>query len=67
MESKQRIVVGAEIIRSFYSTNRLAGYPAEGRTVERASVDAKADNLAAELIHDNESPVALKYRRLSAK
>ncbi len=45
----------------------LAEHPTEGRTVDRASVYAKADNSSAELVHDDKHPVALKYQRLAAK
>ena len=67
METEQRIIVTAEEFWQIGPTDRLAKHPTEYWTIDSSCVYAKANDLARELVHDDENPVALEYERFTAK
>jgi hypothetical protein len=58
LEPIKRIVVGAKILRHrSTASNGVIEHPAERDTIDHSGMDAKADDPASVLIHDDQDPV----------
>lgn len=69
MKLEERIMIGAERPRNGAAgLGQDASEHAAGRgAVQRAGVDAKADNPARVLIHDDHNPVCLENQRFASE
>jgi len=58
MKPIERIMIRTEILRKGgYTSNRLLEHPTKRRTIDHSPMNAKADDAACELVHDNEYPI----------
>jgi len=54
MESRQGIIVGAEMLRQRFLLNRLSEHPTQCRPIDSSMMNAKSDDAVRELIHQNQ-------------
>ena len=67
MEPIQRIVVGAEILRRCWPSNRSMEHPAQGRPINDAALNTKTNNATRELIHHDENPMGSQRRGFTSE
>ena len=66
LESIQRIVVGAKVLRHrSTASNGLIEHPAERETIDHSGMDAEADDPASILIHVDQDPVSPQRGRFA--
>ena len=53
VEPIERIVIRAEILGQTVPANRAMGHPAQRHSINHAIVDAKTNDAARKLVHDN--------------
>ena len=57
MESVQRIMIRAEVLRQTVPANGPMKHAAQRHSINGAAVDAKADDPTRVLVHDQENPM----------
>src|SRR5258708_3959941 len=57
VESKQRVVVGANVLRLWLAGDSVIEHPANRDTVNRCGLDTKSDEPAREHVHDHHDPM----------
>ncbi len=67
MEPEQWVIITADISRRSSSTDRMVEHSAERWSIDGPSLYTKANDLARELIHDDEYPMALEYEGFTAE
>ena len=67
MESKQRVVIGADAFRKGLSGNNVVEHPAHGYAVDVCAVDAETDDAAGEEVQDHQHSVAAQQDRFTAE
>ncbi len=67
MEPEQRIIIAADVSRRSSPTDRTVKHPTERRSIDGPNLYAEANNLARELIHDDEHPMALENEGFAAE
>jgi len=65
VEPVQRVVVGAEALRTRETSNRMVKHAAHGAAIHDASMDAEADDPPCVLVHHHERPMASPDRGLA--
>src|SRR5712691_110681 len=67
VETEQRIVVGADVLRSRLGSSGAIEHPANRDTVNICAIDTKTDEPAREDVHDHQHPVTAQEDRFAAE
>ncbi len=62
VKRKQRVIIGARILRRAYPGNGLDKHPAKRLPIDVPGLDRKSDNFPSELIHDRHHPRSGRLR-----
>ncbi len=57
VEPEQRIVIGAEVLRSRLASNGLLEHPAQRHPIDDSGIHAQSNNPARVLVHYDQHPV----------
>ena len=67
VESIERIMIRAEVFWQVVPANRSLEHAAQRHTINDAAVNAKPDDAAGKLVHDNENPMRSQRCRFAAE
>ncbi len=60
-------MIGAEIFRRTFTSNRLLEHPAECQTIDNSALDPEPDDSTRVLVHNDQNPISLQADRFTSE